>query len=305
MNRDGDYHSRPSVSVVIPTYNCVSLLPNAIRSAYAQTLAPLEVIVVDDGCADGTAEVLGRLAPTLPGNFTYRSKTNGGEASARNAGVSMARGDFVAFLDQDDIWLPDKLERQMSLFEHDPSLGLAFTALTRVAGGAREVVLQLEWDASPEAVIRSLMVGCVITPSTVIVRRDVLAAVGPFDESLWLGNDWELWLRIAVKGYRVGYLPEPLTDYYWHTTNMSRDRKKISAAAEVIFSRLFLSGDLPPSLGRLKRSCLARWRLSHACYCLQDGDGRGARQALLQAFRTRPLSVRPGWISLYLRSLLS
>src|SRR5882757_7743743 len=89
-------NGQPSISVVIPTYNCSSLLPRAIQSAYDQTLAPSQVVVVNDGSTDDTAEVLERLAPELPGNFVYENKPNGGEASGRNRGVELASGDYVA-----------------------------------------------------------------------------------------------------------------------------------------------------------------------------------------------------------------
>jgi glycosyltransferase involved in cell wall biosynthesis len=297
-------HSLGSVSVVIPTYNCAALLPRAIRSAYAQRLPAREVIVVDDGSTDGTAAVLRGLAPSLPDNFVYRSKPNGGEASGRNRGVSLATGDFIAFLDQDDVWLPDKLDEQLGLFRRDPSLALTFTAYHRDSPAGRTLVDVRTWDSRPEAVLRRLFQGCCITPSTVVVRRDVLARVGPFDESLWLGCDWDMWLRIAASGHHIGYLPEPLTDYLWHDTNMSRDLKKIAAAAEVIFGRLFASGTLPAAVQRLEKRCLARWRMIHACYCLETGGAAEARRHLWRAVGTRPASVRPGWVALYARSLL-
>src|SRR5438034_8573923 len=101
---------RPAISVVIPTYNCAHMLADAIRSAYAQTLPPVEVVVVNDGSTDDTAQLLDGISKNLPSSFVYETKANGGEASARNRGVELSRGEFVAFLDQDDRWLPSKLE---------------------------------------------------------------------------------------------------------------------------------------------------------------------------------------------------
>jgi glycosyltransferase involved in cell wall biosynthesis len=293
-----------TISVVIPTYNCAALLPNAIRSAYAQTLAPAEVVVVDDGCTDNTADVVESLAPSLPDNFTYIRQANGGEAAARNRGVSVARGTLVAFLDQDDVWLPDKLERQAPLFQTVTAPALTFTAYTRVSGATRELVSVRGWQSSREYVLRQLMQGCCITPSTVIVRKDVLDAVGPFNESFWLGNDWDMWIRIAMAGYPIEYLPVALTDYLWHENNMSRDQRKIADAALRIFPALFRSDELPPEIKTYERECLARWNLIAACSSLESGQGRDCRRSLEVAFRTRPTSVRPGWALLYAKSFL-
>ncbi len=293
----------PTVSVVIPTYNCASLLPKAIQSAYAQTIQPHEVIVIDDGCTDNTAEVIRQWMPELPDNFIYEYKVNGGEASARNRGVARATGDFVAFIDQDDLWLPDKLEKQLTQFERDVTLGMSFTAYTRISGDERELVQLSAWETSTEYALRQLMIGCCITPSTVMVRREVLQSVGPFDESFWLGCDWDMWLRIAAAGHRIAYLAEPLTEYLWHTNNMSRDLRRIANAANVIFPRLFDAGVLPAAVQSMRGQCLARWKMIGAEYSLAAGETAEARQSLLEAIRLRPASVRPGWIKMFLRSL--
>jgi glycosyltransferase involved in cell wall biosynthesis len=292
-----------SVSVVIPTYNCADLLPRAIESAYAQTNPPLEVVVINDGCTDDTDEVVRALAPRLPSTFRYEVKPNGGEASARNAGVKLATGDYIAFLDQDDIWMPNKLEHQMALFEDDCSLTFAFTAMTRISSEGREVVRQQAWESRPEAVLGQLLIGCCITPSTVVVRRAALEAVGMFDESLWLGCDWDMWFRLVLAGHRAEYLDEALTDYLWLTgSNMSSDRRKIAAAADVILPRVFADPRTPPSIQARKHQCYARWYLNHAEFCLEQGDGKGARRLLRSAVRAHPGSLRPGWALLYGRS---
>lgn len=292
-----------SISVVIPTYNCVDLLSTAIRSAYAQTIAPAEVIVVDDGCTDGTAEVVRELARSLPASFIFIQKPNGGEASARNCGVAAATGEYVAFLDSDDVWLPTKFERQLPFFESSPSPSLTFTALTRVEGESRDLVRVEGWEPTPAYALRRLMKWCCVTPSTVIVRRDVLASVGGFDESLPLSTDWDMWLRLAAAGHRFAYLPEAMTDYLWHANNMSRDQREIAGAALTIFSRLFRSGTLPPALQREEGRCLARWYLNRACYELDAGMGAETRRSLVKAAVSRPASVRLGWFLMGTRSI--
>lgn len=291
-----------SVSVVIPTYNCADLLPRAIRSTYAQTLLPSEVIVVDDGSTDSTADIVRGMSGRLPAGFTLLQKTNGGEASARNCGVAAATCELVAFLDADDVWLPTKLERQLPLFDAPPLPSLTFTGYTRVSGDSRDLVRVEGWEPTPGHALRRLMKWCCVTPSTVIVRRDVLASVGGFDESLPLSTDWDMWLRLAAAGHRFAYLPEAMTDYLWHANNMSRDQREIAGAALTIFSRLFRSGTLPPALQREEGRCLARWYLNRACYELDAGMGAETRCSLARAAWKRPASVRPGWFLLGARS---
>ena len=267
----------PSISVVIPTYNCASLLPRAIRSAYDQTLPPDEVVVVNDGSTDDTAEVLERLARELPANFVYENKPNGGEASGRNRGLELAKGDFVAFIDQDDVWRPDEARAPDEALRAGPGARADLHRRSRgSAARPRRPSVRTGWDPAPEHALRELMIGCCITPSTVVARRDVLDAAGPFDESLWLGCDWTMWLNVATNGQRIGYEPEPLTDYYVHDTNMSADLSRIAKAALVIFPRLFSSGRLPDSIQRLERWCYARWHMISAAYSLDAGESKEA-----------------------------
>jgi glycosyltransferase involved in cell wall biosynthesis len=261
------------------------------------------VIVVDDGCTDGTADAVHKLAPSLPSTFTFIQKSNGGEASARNFGVAAAAGEFIAFLDQDDVWLPDKLERQLPLFDSPLRPSLVFSAYTRVSGQTRTLVRLDSWEPTPEHALRQLMDGCCVTPSTAVVRRSALAEIGPFDESLWLGNDWDMWLRLAANRQPFAYLREPLTDYLWHETNMSRDQRKIADAALFIFPRLFASGTIPDSLKGCEARCMARWHLNAACAAFAAGDHASARAALRNAIKAHPQSGRPGWLLLYARCL--
>jgi glycosyltransferase involved in cell wall biosynthesis len=280
------------------------LLPVAVKSAYAQTRAPDEVIVVDDGSTDDTPDVLEDLARSLPATFVHVRQPNKGEASARNRGVALATADIIAFLDQDDVWLPTKIERQVKHFEADESLVFAFTAYTKVAGNQRELVRVEGWKSDPKSALRRLMNGCCTTSSTVMVRVDALRAAGPFDERLALGNDWDMWLRLVMDGARTAYVDEALTEYHWHGANMTSDRRQIPAAALTIFGRLFDSGTLSPSPQKLRGRCLAKWHLVAAEAALADADYAEARRELAAALRSRPASVRPGWACLYARTLL-
>jgi glycosyltransferase involved in cell wall biosynthesis len=209
---DGDF----SVSVVIPTHNRAALLPRAIRSALRQTVPPAEIIVVDDGSSDETVDVVaGYGAPVR-----LLSQKHSGACAARNLGIQQAKGRWIAFLDSDDEWLPRKLERQaMALRSAGPSVACIFTAIFRIQTDSGHVRMVPLSDMHPWE--GSLCVSNVVgSTSTVLARRDALLAVGGFDESLPASQDWDLWLRLAIK-YELLGLPEPLVNYFDHSDQIS------------------------------------------------------------------------------------
>jgi len=276
-----------SVTAVVPAYNSGERIAEAIESIYAQTVLPDEVIVVDDGSTDGTPEVLRRFEGR-PGFRSIR-KPNGGEASARNAGVQLATGDFIAFLDHDDVWRPRKLEHQLAAF--DPSWGMSFTWIewSSTTGITPSHYPRYDsWDPDPATVLRQLESSCAVgPPSTVLMRRDALQKVGPFEHVRPFGDDWLMWLRFAEAGNRIGYLPEPLTVYRWHGGNLSNDDWGASFdAACAVFDRY---GD---------RRLRAWRRLLAAIYAHEHDDLDRARKRIAEAARIRPWSVRPGWLRL-------
>jgi glycosyltransferase involved in cell wall biosynthesis len=284
------------VSVVIPTYNCARLLPLAVESAFDQTLPPDEVVVVDDGSTDGTAALLGELSARYGARLTCLRQPNGGEARARNTGVAAARHELVAFLDQDDRWTPEKLETQVEELLSHPEADLVFCAYWRLTpAGDRALVCLPAWKPEPVHAWHSLIIGSCMTPSTVVVRKRALQAVGGFDESLRVGCDWDMWLRLAISGIQTRYLSTPLVEYLWHDGNLSGDRRAVSAAAQAIFSRLFRRKDLPAAFRAHERWCRARWHLIHAENSAEAGDAPEATRQIVRAMMTMPWAVRPGW----------
>ena len=271
-----------AVSVVIPVYNGADLIAGAIESVYQQRALPGEVIVVDDGSTDATTEVLSQFLDWP--RFRVSRKENGGEASARNHGIAQTRGEYVAFLDHDDRWQPEKLERQLATF--DPAWGMSFTAYERVSPACSEVLRFDRWDPDPKAVVNVLTNDNAIAPSTTLIRRRVLAAVEQF-ETARVGTDWLMWLRIAAAGFPIGYLPEPLTLYSWHGDNASNvNRATYYETACWVFDRY---GD---------RRRLAWWWLNAALHAREVDDRTAARRMILRAARIHPPSIRPGWLRL-------
>jgi glycosyltransferase involved in cell wall biosynthesis len=193
----------PLVSVVIPTYNRVSLLKEAIDSVNRQTYRRFEVIVVDDGSEDHTRFVvdeyeLGFVSVPHCGRPGY----------LRNLGVENASGELLAFLDSDDLWRRTKLERQVAYMRSHPEIPLCHTRELWLRAG--RTVSQAKQRHEREGHIFGACVRkCIIGPSTVIMRKDLFEEVGGFDPDLEIAEDYELWLRIS-SAHRIGYIDEPL-----------------------------------------------------------------------------------------------
>jgi glycosyltransferase involved in cell wall biosynthesis len=189
------------VSIVIPVFNCEEVLAETLESVRAQTFRDFEVIMVDDGSTDGSATVARRFCEK-DSRFHLIQQANGGISAARNAGIEKARGEWIAFLDDDDIWFPEKLTRQMQLSREDPRANFLFTNY-HTWDGRRD--LHLAYAAKkplPEGdTLKQLIFGFVYLPSTVTVRRQALLDAGLFDVTLKMAaEDWDMWLRLASRG---------------------------------------------------------------------------------------------------------
>jgi len=206
----------PTVSVIIHTYNNEKFIAETVESVLNQTYKDYEIIVVDDGSVDGTRDA---LLPYMHG-IRYRYKENGGIASAKNAGISLSQTEFVAFLDHDDLWAPDKLQLQMEYFNENPQVGLVYAKYTSFRDG-KELRTKPEKGCSGW-IFKELLSKSFIQTSTVIVKRECLNAVGPYDESFSLGDEYDMFLRIS-KRFQCGFVDKGLTRYRVHDTNASKN----------------------------------------------------------------------------------
>ena len=286
------------ISVVIPTYNRADLLREAVDSVLAQQWSELEVVVVDDGSTDRTPELLAGYGD----HVRVIRQENAGESNARNAGILAAKHEVIALLDSDNRWHAGKLRRQMELFSADPAPDFTFTAYTRFGDVPREDVMLDGWEATQEHALEQLLLGCRINTSTVVASRSCLTAAGLFDEGLRCAQDYDLWLRVAVQGYRIAYLPEPLTEYRMHGDAVSGNAALVNASTEHVLERLFDSGALPHRFQRERSYYLARSYLNSACFYLDASDGGAAAAAITRAARARPASIRPGWLLIWARA---
>jgi glycosyltransferase involved in cell wall biosynthesis len=212
--------TNPQVSVVIPTYNRARYLAEAIDSVVAQSHDAFEILVVDDGSEDETPDVLARYGDDV---VFLKLEHSGLLGAVRNAGLRRARGELVAFLDSDDIWLPKKLERQISVLDRNPSVGLVCSnavVIDQDGNKARDLYLRAEQGSSGNVLEQLLDVNFVIV-SSAVVRRKLVDQVGGFreDERLRGIEDYDLWLRVGAISELV-YLPEALLRYREHAGSM-------------------------------------------------------------------------------------
>jgi glycosyltransferase involved in cell wall biosynthesis len=241
----------PLVSIIIPTYNRADLVRQAVASVKAQTYQDFEIVVVDDGGTDGTCEVLSTWRELR----VLRHPGRRGVSAARNTGIAAARGEWLAFLDSDDLWLPDKLARQIFLLEGQPELLICQTEETWVRRGVRVNKPAVHRKVAGRIFLPSLG-RCMISPSAVILHRRLLQEHGGFDATLPAAEDYDLWLRLTWR-YEVGLVDEPLViKRGGHPDQLSRqwgiDRFRIRALV-----KLLAEPDLPDPYARAARRMLA------------------------------------------------
>ena len=207
----------PRVSVVIPTYNYEHYVGLAVKSVLEQRYPDLEIFVVDDGSTDQTQKV---LMPYIP-KIHYYYKDNGGTASALNLGIARSTGKYVCWLSSDDIFLPDKIAKQVTLMEKEPAMAFSYTSFMVIDGaGNKQYEVHSPFYPDRRAMVTKLLEGCFINGSTVMMRKSVLDQVGLFDESMATVHDYDLWFRL-LRGYPCGHLDEILLGYRWHGQNGS------------------------------------------------------------------------------------
>lgn len=280
----------PTVSVVIPTHNHGRFLAQAVESALGQTVPPREVLIIDDGSTDDTAEVVRRLQADA--RVSYERTEHLGPAAAKNAGVRLARAPFVAFLDADDVWLPPKLERQLHVFAARPELGLVYTRRLLIDDHGRE----LEYTQPPlyrDQVLNTLFRTNFICCSSTLLRADVFEDVGLFDERLPLAIDYDLWLRVALH-YEFDYVDEPLVLYRTGHESLSRRHLERMDTVRFIVSRFAQAhGDAAGLDPALVRHALAE-TCCHRALALRGSSRLEALGWYVRALAEDP-SYTPAW----------
>ena len=274
-----------AVSVVIPAYNAAWCVRKAIDSVLAQDFRDFELIVVDDGSTDDTAAVLSAYGNAI----RIVHQTNGGLSNARNTGIRESRGEFVAFLDADDWWLPGKLGRQVELMCNRPELGFSSTT-ARVEdpdGKLENVWACAQWQGSFLVHLFGSNADVAGSGSAVVARRELFQRVGYFDESLRSLEDIDMWMRLAaVADYAC--LEEPLTVILKRPGSMSRNLEVMREAALKVMkkNRPLLSES---HQGGYWRACMAAIHGDYAKWRYRERNRFGALLDVVQLFRLAPV----------------
>jgi GT2 family glycosyltransferase len=275
----------PRVAVVIPLYNLDAFVAEAIESALAQTLpaSAVEIIVVDDGSTDGGSKIARRYD-----RIRYVRQDNRGLSAARNVGLAMTSAPFVQLLDADDRLTPDKLERQLAAFDGHPEVGIVYTGWRHIDDGGAPLP-QHGWSRHAGDVVDALLLGNILPPVAPLVRREAIDQAGGFDESLTSLEDWDLWLRISLLGYRWAHVDAALCDYRVRLEGMHRNSTRMHANRMRVVEKTFARPDLLPALRAQRTRAFAAAALLGACDFYRSGrapeGARAFRDAVVMAPR--------------------
>jgi len=274
----------PTVSVIIPTYNRAHLVGRAIRSVLNQTYQDFEIIVVDDGSTDNTEEVVKGFNDDRI-RYIWHDENRGG-AAARNTGIKAAQGEYIAFLDSDDEWLPEKLEKQVKAFEDAlPDVGVVYTDFRRLdKRGDKELRFAKVMREVSGDIHRDLLEGNFIGTPTALVRRECFDKVGMFDERLPRLQDWELWIRIS-KYYHFKCLDEPLVISYVVKDSISASQDAYIKAVKLIIGKHFEDF-------RRNRKLLAMYQCAIGNLLCQSGEMGAGRDHLFRGLKLYPLNIK-------------
>lgn len=289
--------SAPRVSILTPVYNGERYIAQAIESARAQTFQDFELIIVNDGSTDNSSEVI-RPYLTDP-RIRYLEQRNGGVAAARNAALRVAKGQYIGFLDQDDLWLPEKLKLQVQYLDDHPDVGLVHANQSYIDSDGRHKRIHFDDGFTKVSgwCFRDQFIKNRIAVLTVLARKSVLDRIGPLNETIPGGDDYEMWLRIS-KHFPIGHLDQVLAHYRMHESNVSNDNFRMTRTdLGAIESILRIHREARKQLG----SGIVDTRLFELNYQLggwhmwKARDHTSARHHYWQAIRSRPLYLKSYW----------
>lgn len=278
-----DATNTPLVSVITCCYNSAKFLQDTIHSVCEQKFQDFEYIFVDGGSTDGTLEIINRYVEGDSEKFKLFHQTTKGLMRARNIGIQQAKGKYICFIDGDDIWSNEKLERQVSYYEQHPEYGLLFTNCVNIDENGIVIPGTGKKD-TPDLTIGGLFKHCYISNPTVMVKKDIYNEIGYFDETLPYSEDWDMWLRIAIK-YPLAYIPDVLAWYRVHRNNMSTGSLKHYDYQVHVMKKI---AALEPKLSTLLPKRLGSIYMVKARKQLKELDKQGARESFAKAKQVFP-----------------
>ncbi|MCL4871766.1 MAG: glycosyltransferase [Anaerolineae bacterium] len=277
-------HYLPLVSLIIPTYNRCDWLRQAAASALAQTYPSLEIIVVDDGSTEDIGECLAEMADRV----TVLRQENAGLAAARNRGIAAATGNFITFLDDDDLIAPGKIARQVAFLQKHPEISLVHCGYYR-SNQAGEPVDKIVGFPDGDS-YQQLVGGNFIWSGGPLLRRSCLETAGYFDLTLPTAEDWDLWLRLAQAGHLFAAIPTPLGSYRQSLDSMSTNMSRMAEGVERVLAKVWLAPSSKSVNAAAKQNAYTQMYL----WLMARGYGAG-QWAEGQRFLRQAVQQRPDW----------
>jgi glycosyltransferase involved in cell wall biosynthesis len=281
----------PLVSVIIPTYNRGNLVVQAVQSVFEQTYKKIEIIVVDDGSTDNTRDVLREYEGKI--DYVYQERSE--RSKARNEGFRRSKGDYIAFLDSDDLWRSMKIEKQVQVLDEKPDVGLVYAGVQFVDMDGNPYPGKICWDAlerKRRSLYEDLMTTNIIgAPSTVMVRRLCLNTVGLFDESMVTCEDLDLWRRLAQR-YVFHKIDLPLVRFRIHFGNTQGKLSMMAKGYETIIRKV--SEDTPSEFHHYKNEAIIKLLSKVAALYRNDG-----KLFSFFIFCGKSMFCKPNWMIKY------
>lgn len=241
----------PTISVILCVYNGAATIAKTIESVLDQTFTDFEFLIINDGSKDGTLDVIDRVHDSRIQVFSY---PNRGLATSRNRGLANANGDYIAFIDADDLWTADKLEAQINVLEEHPQAAVAYSWVDRIDEGDRVICQGGHHTASGNVLAYLLLADITDSGSNALIRKSALAEVGNYEESMNSGQDWDMAIRLAAR-YDFAVVPRSQVFYRASSSSISANVLRLEAGCRKTIDRAFKIA--PQSLQRLKRYSLA------------------------------------------------
>ncbi|MDI6765245.1 MAG: glycosyltransferase family A protein [Bacteroidota bacterium] len=281
--------SEKLIFIIIPAYNTAHLIGRSITSVLLQTYQHFEVIIVDDGSTDNLNYALARFKDNRIRSI--RHEANRGGSAARNTGINAARGEYIAFLDSDDEWLPEKLEKQIEVFRKSSNdVGMVYTGWRWIREKDGKII-QDKIPAQRGNLHQLLLsIDCIGSMSTPLIRTSLLHAIGGFDEKLPARQDWDLWLRLS-KVCRFDFVPEVLVNYYVRTESISGNTLNKIKGTEIVLEKYLDEFKSLPS-------ALAGNYIVLTILYLIDGDVTKAREMMRKSIQSDSRNWKMYWKNL-------
>ena len=275
------------VSVVMPCYNAQGTLKETLDSALAQSVQDFCIIAVNDGSQDQTGDILADYAQRHPEKMQIVSQVNQGQTVAKNVAIRAGQSEYIAFLDSDDLWDAEKLQKQVAVLDEHPDVGLCYTAAKQVNMRGDQVGRIGVRAAIQGRCHDELIKGNQIVASSVMVRRSAVVQAGLYDETFRACENWDLWIRIA-REWKIAYIDEPLTSYRVHPNNMSKNFEKMMNARLRVIDKHLPGDSVDPMTKRLRTDSLFQTHMAFAKGHIEALRMSEARQLLFKTLLLKP-----------------